>query len=111
LASSFWLGNIGAHPSDEWIGAHGFSEDASAGQMVGSVLAQKADTEEGIPNFVHMHPTETVGEAVSVLREYGVSQMPVVAPGAGHPDVMAGEVIGAVEERELLQIPGARASP
>ncbi|MFG2927965.1 cystathionine beta-synthase [Streptomyces achromogenes] len=88
--------------NDEWIGQHGFSEDASAGHTVGSVLAQKADTEEGIPNFVHMHPTETVGEAISVLREYGVSQMPVVAPGAGHPDVMAGEVIGAVEERELL---------
>ncbi|MET9450031.1 cystathionine beta-synthase [Streptomyces cinerochromogenes] len=88
--------------NDEWIGQHGFSEDTSAGQTVGSVLAQKADAEEGMPNFVHMHPTETVGEAISVLREYGVSQMPVVAPGAGHPDVMAGEVIGAVEERELL---------
>ncbi|MGW7787355.1 cystathionine beta-synthase [Streptomyces sp. P10-4] len=88
--------------NDEWISQHGFSEDTSAGQTVGAVLAQKADAEEGMPNFVHMHPTETVGEAISVLREYGVSQMPVVAPGAGHPDVMAGEVIGAVEERELL---------
>ncbi|MFF5025918.1 cystathionine beta-synthase [Streptomyces collinus] len=88
--------------NDEWIGQHGFSEETSTGQTAGAVLAQKADAEEGIPNFVHMHPTETVGEAISVLREYGVSQMPVVAPGAGHPDVMAGEVIGAVEERVLL---------
>lgn len=37
-----------------------------------------------------------------MLREYGVSQMPVVKPGAGHPDVMAAEVVGSVVERELL---------
>ncbi|MGW4446417.1 cystathionine beta-synthase [Streptomyces sp. NPDC004682] len=85
--------------NDEWIGQHGFSEQTSTGQTAGAVLAQK---QEGIPSFVHMHPEETVGEAINVLREFGVSQMPVVAPGAGHPDVMAGEVVGAVEERELL---------
>ncbi|MEV5824527.1 cystathionine beta-synthase [Spirillospora sp. NPDC052242] len=86
--------------SDEWMHQHGFSEDRTTEPTVGDVLAQK--TGEVIPNFVHMHPTETVGEAVKVLREFGVSQMPVVSPGAGHPDVMAGEVIGAVEERVLL---------
>jgi cystathionine beta-synthase len=43
-----------------------------------------------------------VGEAIEVLREYGVSQMPVIKPGAGHPDVMAAEVIGSVVDRELL---------
>ena len=37
-----------------------------------------------------------------MLREYGVSQMPIVKPGAGHPDVMAAEVVGSVVERELL---------
>ena len=55
-----------------------------------------------MPSLVHMHPEETVGEAIEVLREYGVSQMPIVKPGAGHPDVMAAEVIGSVVERELL---------
>jgi cystathionine beta-synthase len=49
-----------------------------------------------------MHPDETVGQAIDVLREYGVSQMPIVKPGAGHPDVMAAEVVGSVVERELL---------
>jgi cystathionine beta-synthase len=49
-----------------------------------------------------MHPEETVGQAIEVLREYGVSQMPIVKPGAGHPDVMAAEVVGSVVERELL---------
>ncbi|WP_431950730.1 cystathionine beta-synthase [Actinacidiphila sp. bgisy167] len=86
--------------NDEWISQHGFGEDAATEPTAGDVLALK----EGgaIPNFVHMHPNETVGAAVEVLKEFGVSQMPVVTKGAGHPDVMAGEVIGAVEERVLL---------
>ncbi|WP_327315556.1 cystathionine beta-synthase [Streptomyces sp. NBC_01235] len=86
--------------NDEWIGQHGFSEDTATEPTAGDVLKQKEGG--GIPNFVHMHPNETVGDAIEVLREFGVSQMPVVAKGAGHPDVMAPEVIGAVDERVLL---------
>ncbi len=89
--------------NDEWIRQHGFSDEKSAEPTAREVLAQKSGVPDGLPNFVHMHPTETVGQAVEVLREFGVSQMPVVSPGAGHPDVMAGEVIGAVEERVLLR--------
>ncbi|MFC4911068.1 cystathionine beta-synthase [Actinomadura gamaensis] len=89
--------------NDDWMNQHGFSDQPTTDASVRDVLAKKAAASpEGIPSFVHMHPTETVGEAVKVLKEFGVSQMPVVSPGAGHPDVMAGEVIGAVEERELL---------
>ncbi|WP_242885730.1 cystathionine beta-synthase [Actinomadura litoris] len=89
--------------NDEWMDQHGFSEQTTTQAAVRDVLAQKAEASpDGIPSFVHMHPAETVGEAVRVLREFGVSQMPVVSPGAGHPDVMAGEVVGAVEERVLL---------
>ncbi|MFJ6697426.1 cystathionine beta-synthase [Streptomyces sp. NPDC091272] len=86
--------------SDEWMADYGFLEDAGPSAQVGDVLRHK----EGgsMPHLVHMHPEETVGEAIEVLREYGVSQMPIVKPGAGHPDVMAAEVIGSVVERELL---------
>ncbi|MGW2439335.1 cystathionine beta-synthase [Streptomyces goshikiensis] len=85
--------------SDEWMAGHGFLEEAGPAARIGAVLADKAG---GIPSLVHMHPEETVGEAIEVLREYGVSQMPIVKPGAGHPDVMAAEVIGSVVEKELL---------
>ncbi|MFE2287892.1 cystathionine beta-synthase [Streptomyces sp. NPDC059443] len=85
--------------SDEWMAGHGFLEEAGPSARIGDVLADK---EGGIPSLVHMHPEETVGEAIEVLREYGVSQMPIVKPGAGHPDVMAAEVIGSVVEKELL---------
>lgn len=89
--------------NDDWMKDYGFLDEGGEEAVAGDVLARKVGREQaGIPQFVHMHPSETVGEAIEVLREYGVSQMPVVAPGAGHPDVMAGEVIGSVVERELL---------
>ena len=44
-----------------------------------------------MPDLVHTHPTETVAEAIAILQEYGVSQMPVVR---AEPPVMAAEVAG-----------------
>lgn len=85
--------------NDEWMADYGFLEGEKDAVRVGDVLKDK---EGAMPSLVHMHPDETVGEAIDVLREYGVSQMPIVKPGAGHPDVMAAEVVGSVVERELL---------
>ncbi|MCM2419736.1 MULTISPECIES: cystathionine beta-synthase [unclassified Streptomyces] len=85
--------------SDEWMASHGFLDEGTGQARVADVLEHKGG---GIPQLLHMHPEETVGEAIDVLREYGVSQMPIVKPGAGHPDVMAAEVIGSVMERDLL---------
>ncbi|MEV7736899.1 cystathionine beta-synthase [Streptomyces sp. NPDC088921] len=85
--------------NDEWLASYGFLEETGPTARVGDVLKYK----EGIiPHLVHMHPDETVGQAIEVLHEYGVSQMPVVKPGAGHPDVMAAEVVGSIVERDLL---------
>jgi cystathionine beta-synthase len=85
---------------DEWMADYGFLDDEGPSARVTDVLNDKVHG--AIPSLVHMHPDETVGEAIEVLREYGVSQMPIVKPGAGHPDVMAAEVVGSVVERELL---------
>ena len=52
-----------------------------------------------LPQLVHAHPNETVREAIDILREYGVSQLPVVK---AEPPVMAAEVVGSVGERDLL---------
>lgn len=85
--------------NDEWMNDYGFLDQDGGAASVGDVLRHK---EGAIPTLLHMHPEETVGQAIEVLREYGVSQMPIVKPGAGHPDVMAAEVIGSVVERDLL---------
>ena len=81
--------------NDEWMADFGFL-DASGETTIGDVLARK---DGATPAFVHVHPTETVREAVDILREYAVSQMPVVK---AEPPVMAAEVIGSVSERDLL---------
>ncbi|GAA2259544.1 cystathionine beta-synthase [Kitasatospora cystarginea] len=89
--------------NDDWMADYGFLPSETDEAHISEVLARKvALQQDGIPQFVHMHPGETVGEAIKVLGDFGVSQMPVVSPGAGHPDIMAGEVIGSVVERELL---------
>jgi cystathionine beta-synthase len=81
--------------NDEWMADYGFIS-ASGAATVGEVLAAKSGP---TPEFVHMHPNETVREAIDVIREYGVSQMPVVR---AEPPVMAAEIVGAVGERDLL---------
>jgi cystathionine beta-synthase len=81
--------------NDEWMASYGFLGAAST-TTVGDVLRGKSGE---LPALVHTHPTETVRDAVTYLREYAVSQMPVVT---AEPPVMAGEVSGSVSERDLL---------
>ena len=83
--------------NDAWMASHGFLPPDSSGANVTDVLVGK---DGALPKLVHTHPNETVAEAVMILREFGVSQLPVVA---AEPPVMAAEVIGAVSERTLLQ--------
>ena len=81
--------------SDDWMSSYGFlSRDGST--TAGDVLRRKGGQ---LPTLVHTHPNETVRVAVDIMREYGVSQMPVVS---AEPPVMAGEVVGSVSERALL---------
>jgi cystathionine beta-synthase len=82
--------------NDDWMADYGFLATGAATETVGQVLSRKGAL---MPEFVHVHPYETVREAIDILREYGVSQMPVVKE---EPPVMAAEVIGSVVERELL---------
>jgi cystathionine beta-synthase len=86
--------------NDAWMSSYGFLRSRLDGSTdeatVGDVLRRKSGE---LPDLVHTHPSETVRDAIGILREYGVSQMPVVG---AEPPVMAGEVAGSVSERELL---------
>jgi cystathionine beta-synthase len=86
--------------NDAWMSSYGFLRSRLDGSIeqptVGDVLRGKTGV---LPDLVHTHPSETVRDAIGILREYGVSQMPVVG---AEPPVMAGEVAGSVSERELL---------
>jgi cystathionine beta-synthase len=81
--------------SDTWMSDYGFLDSAS-GETVGELLHTKTGE---TPTLVHTHPNETVRDAIDILREYGVSQLPVVR---AEPPVTAGEVVGSVDEKTLL---------
>ncbi len=81
--------------NDEWLNRYGFGERQD-GLSVGDVLAEKRSS---LPEFLHTHPSETVRDAIDILREYGVSQLPVVR---AEPPVMVAEIVGSVTERGLL---------
>ncbi len=82
--------------NDDWMASYGFlSKDGHI--TVGDVLRRKSGE---LPSMVHTHPNETIRDAVEIMHEYGVSQMPVVS---AEPPVMAGEVVGSVSERALLE--------
>ena len=87
---------------DGWMADHGFLR--SAGPTVGDLLRQRPPN---LPMLVHTHPDETVREAIDILREFEVSQMPVVKH---EPPVVLGEVVGAVDEKELLRLAFADAA-
>jgi cystathionine beta-synthase len=82
--------------NDDWMTDYGFLDAATAEPRVADVLARKGP---GLPEFVHAHPGETVGTAIEILREYDVSQLPVMK---AEPPVMAAEVVGSIVERDLL---------
>jgi cystathionine beta-synthase len=84
--------------NDDWLGQYGFPVDGAERhiQSVGEVLRGK---DGRLPDLVHTHPGETIAEAVAILQEYNVSQMPVVR---AEPPVVAAEVVGSVSERTLL---------
>ncbi|MFL2925391.1 MAG: cystathionine beta-synthase [Acidimicrobiales bacterium] len=83
--------------NDDWLASYGFLPP-STDSTVGHVLHSKS---EELPPLVHTHPTESVADAIAILREYGVSQVPVVR---AEPPVMAAEVVGSVVERDLLDV-------
>jgi cystathionine beta-synthase len=91
-------GYLGKIFSDDWMADYGFVEEPHEGVSVGQILAEKRGD---VPTLVHVHPNETVREASDILREYAVSQMPVVK---AEPPVTAGEVVGSVVEKELLDL-------
>lgn len=93
-------GYLGKIFNDKWMSSYGFLRTPLEGEKVeptvGDVLRGKSGA---LPDLVHTHPSETLRDAIEILREYGVSQMPVVG---AEPPVMAGEVAGSVSERDLL---------
>ncbi|HXS65169.1 MAG TPA: cystathionine beta-synthase [Streptosporangiaceae bacterium] len=92
--------------NDDWMADYGFLTSETAEPRIADVLDHKRGQ---LPLFVHAHPDETVRAVIETLREYDVSQLPVLKE---EPPVMAAEVIGSITERDLLEaLASGRAAP
>jgi cystathionine beta-synthase len=80
--------------NDTWMDQYGFLDRAD--QRVGEVLRAKTAAGE-IPSFVVVETGQTVRDAIQLLHQHGVSQLPVVA--ADDPE----SIVGSVGERGLLK--------
>ena len=89
-------GYLGKIFNDDWMQKYGFSK-SDGEDLIGSVLAKKS---KELPDLIHTHPSEAIGDAIEILREFGVTQIPVVK---SEPPLMAAEVVGSVSESGLLE--------
>ncbi|MCU1473307.1 cystathionine beta-synthase [Amnibacterium sp.] len=88
-------GYLGKIFNDGWMRSYGF-EEPSEGTTVEQVLRSKHD---GLPDLLAVRPTDTVRDAIVTMRRYDVSQLLVLT---ADPPLAMGEVVGAVDERRLL---------
>ena len=83
--------------NDQWLADHGFLR--AGGDTVAQIMTRKGSGAQ-LPPLVHVHPDETVRATIALLKEFGVSQMPVVK---AEPPLALAEVVGSVSDRWLLE--------
>ncbi len=81
--------------NDAWMTQYGFLERSST-QTLGDLVRSKQDSRE-TPPLVTVSTQDEVRDAVALLRDHGVSQLPVVS--AHDPSAM----VGSIGERGLLK--------
>ena len=89
-------GYLGKIFNEKWMRSYGFAEVGEE-KTVTDVLRGKTGR---IPDLVHALPDTTVRDAIAAMQEYDVSQLVVLKT---KPPVVMGEVVGALDERELLE--------
>jgi cystathionine beta-synthase len=83
--------------NDEWMRANGLMETTGAVIRIADLLS---DRHHGaIPDLVVARTTQRVGDAIGVLQEFGISQMPVSQDAAG---AALGSLVGSISEKGLL---------
>lgn len=86
--------NMGKIYNDEWMRQNGFLERFPLQRVQDIVVTPQRE----IPELITVSSKETVGKAIDLLQEYGISQMPVTEDGAGP----GRKLVGSIQERTLL---------
>src|SRR5438105_3318008 len=85
---------------DNWMLEHGFVERRTPPPTVAELLRSKRIEETELPALVTIAAHQKVGEAIDVMQQYSISQLPVVRDG--QLDSLA-DVIGSLHDRDLLE--------
>ena len=84
---------------DNWMIQYGFLERTSPPPAIEEVLRFRRAGHE-VPDLVTIGSHEKVGAAIDAMQRYGISQVPVVR---GEPVDSLADVVGSLQERELLE--------
>jgi cystathionine beta-synthase len=84
--------------NDEWMRVNGLLPTTGAVARVADLLGGHRHGPDR-PAVIVARTTQRVGEAISMLQEYGISQMPVSEDATG--DAVAG-IVGSISEKALL---------
>ena len=82
--------------NDDWMAANGFLDRSGTEAKVSQIIAARRGD---LPHIVHAHPDEPVRQAIQILHEYDVSQMPVVKTDNVESQH---DILGTIHERSLL---------
>jgi len=77
--------------NDEWMRANGFLGEEGLAATVGDVLRSKGE----LPKLITLSPADTVRHGVELMREFQISQIPVVANG---------DMVGSINEVAVMQL-------
>ena len=90
-------GYLGKVFNEQWMQSYGFAQ-VSDERTVADLIRTKSG---GLPDLVHAHPSDTVRDAIQIMANHDVSQLPVLT---AEPPVVIGEVIGAIDEAALVEL-------
>ncbi|MEO8285749.1 MAG: cystathionine beta-synthase [Chloroflexota bacterium] len=91
--------------NDAWLRENGFLDRLPIQARVRELVGRQ---DRELPNLVTVPSNRTVREAIDLLQQYNISQLPVTRPGVGDgngagpfTDVRA--MVGSIQERNLLE--------
>ena len=82
---------------DNWMIEHGFLERSAPAPTVGQLLLAKHGE---LPQLVTISAHRKVADAIDVMEQYSISQLPVVRDGESGS---LADVIGSLQDRDLLE--------
>jgi cystathionine beta-synthase len=88
-------GYLGKIFNEKWMQSYGFTQPNDEKTVADLVRAKDGS----LPALVHVHPGDTVRHTIDKMRQYEVSQMPVLS---AEPPVVMGEVVGSIDEKSLV---------